>query len=46
MDMQAFFKLVPFSNSLYHYKGSLTTPGCEEQVNWYVNKNIVRISEN
>jgi len=29
---------------VYSYKGSLTTPGCNEQVNWFVIKNPATIS--
>jgi len=30
---------------VYAYKGSLTTPGCNEQVNWYVLKKPASVSE-
>ena len=39
-----FFKSLPKSNTFYHYKGSRTTPGCDENVEWYVNKNVARIN--
>ena len=29
----------------YYYKGSLTTPGCNEVVNWIVMENTIPISE-
>ncbi len=29
---------MPGSSDLYHYEGSLTTPGCDEVINWYVLK--------
>jgi carbonic anhydrase len=29
----------------YYYKGSLTTPGCNEVVNWIVMENTIAISE-
>eukprot|EP00727_Mastigamoeba_balamuthi_P004683 m51a1_g14212 putative carbonic anhydrase 2 (556) ;mRNA; f:166582-169296 len=33
------------STQYYHYKGSLTTPGCAEVVHWYVVKPIQQISQ-
>jgi carbonic anhydrase len=30
--------------SYYHYVGGLTTPNCDEIVNWVVNANVVKIS--
>lgn len=29
----------------FHYKGSLTTPGCFESVLWFVNQEVISISE-
>ncbi len=34
---------MPGSADFYHYEGSLTTPTCDETVNWYVFKEIINI---
>merc|ERR1719409_485328 len=36
MDLRAFQK--QFNGGYYHYRGSLTTPPCNEKVHWYVLK--------
>lgn len=38
------FKLLPKENLFWHYEGGLTTPTCDEAVNWYLNKNIIRVN--
>ena len=43
-----FIDLVDMDNNgpaYYYYKGSLTTPGCNEVVNWIVMENTIAISE-
>ena len=37
-------KLLPANGSYYHFSGSLTTPPCSEDVQWYVLKTPVEIS--
>jgi len=37
-------KLIPFGSRIYYYRGSLTTPGCNEVVDWYVFETPVQIS--
>ena len=35
--------LLPSSLDYYHYPGSLTTPGCDEVVQWFVLKETIRV---
>ncbi|MES9990922.1 MAG: carbonic anhydrase family protein [Candidatus Thiodiazotropha sp.] len=37
--------LLPADRELYHYSGSLTTPPCSENVNWFVMKNPIEVSD-
>ena len=37
--------LLPQERSVFHYSGSLTTPPCSENVNWYVMKTPVDVSD-
>jgi len=37
-DLENFYSYVPVSSGFYHYIGGLTTPDCNEIVNWYINK--------
>jgi carbonic anhydrase len=37
--------LLPYDKSFYRYKGSLTTPECQQVVTWTVFANTVEISE-
>jgi carbonic anhydrase len=37
--------LLPSDRSFYRFPGSLTTPDCNEVVNWYLMKNPVELSE-
>ena len=46
-DWESFANWVPIRSAFWHYEGGLTTPGCSEAVNWYINKKIFKItSEN
>ena len=38
-------ELLPADRSFYRFPGSLTTPICNEVVNWYVMKNPIELSE-
>lgn len=37
--------LLPENRSFYHYSGSLTKPPCSENVNWFVMKSPVEVSD-
>ncbi len=37
-------KLLPANRSYYHYKGSLTTPPCSEQISWNIFKTPIEAS--
>jgi carbonic anhydrase len=37
--------LLPAKRDVFHYSGSLTTPPCSENVNWYVMKTPVEVSD-
>ena len=37
--------LLPSDRSFYRFPGSLTTPDCNEVVNWYVMKTPIELSE-
>ena len=46
VDLANFFDLyVPANSNFWMYEGSLTTPPCSEIINWYVNKNVIRINK-
>ena len=34
------------ANEIFHWRGSLTTPGCNEAVSWYMFKKPIEISQN
>lgn len=36
---------VPLNGRFYNYPGGLTTPTCDEAVEWYVNQNPIRINK-
>ena len=36
---------VDLNSGFYHYLGSLTTPGCNESVNWVVLQNVLKITK-
>ncbi len=38
-------ELLPADRSFYHYSGSLTTPPCSENVNWFVMKTSIEVSD-
>jgi carbonic anhydrase len=38
-------ELLPADHQVFHYNGSLTTPPCSENVNWFVMKNPVEVSD-
>jgi carbonic anhydrase len=42
IDQETGLKATP---RFYHYQGSLTTPPCTENVNWFLFKDILTISE-
>ena len=37
--------LLPGNRKMFHYGGSLTTPPCSENVNWFVMKNPIEVSD-
>ncbi|MES9970738.1 MAG: carbonic anhydrase family protein [Candidatus Thiodiazotropha sp.] len=37
--------LLPADRQLFHYSGSLTTPPCSENVNWFVMKTPIEVSD-
>jgi carbonic anhydrase len=37
--------LLPANRDVFHYSGSLTTPPCSENVNWYVMKTPIEVSD-
>jgi carbonic anhydrase len=37
--------LLPSDRTVFHYSGSLTTPPCSENVNWFVMKNPIEVSD-
>jgi carbonic anhydrase len=37
--------LLPADRNVFHYSGSLTTPPCSENVNWFVMKSPVEVSD-
>jgi len=37
--------LLPANRQFFHYSGSLTTPPCSENVNWFVMKSEMQVSE-
>ena len=37
--------LLPDNHQLFHYSGSLTTPPCSENVNWFVMKSPIEVSD-
>ncbi|KRX01894.1 Protein phosphatase 2C (PP2C)-like domain [Pseudocohnilembus persalinus] len=39
------FSIYDFSNQFYYYQGSLTTPDCTEDVNWYLMGKAIPISQ-
>ena len=43
-DWESFSEWVPNRGSYWHYEGGLTTPGCDEAVNWHINQNIFKIN--
>ncbi|MTD41600.1 carbonic anhydrase family protein [Erwinia sp. CPCC 100877] len=45
ISLPALAELLPVNKSYYHYLGSLTTPPLTENVEWYVMKEPVEISE-
>ena len=44
VNMGEVFDLVPANSAFYAYPGGLTTPTCDEEVNWMVNKNVLRVN--
>jgi carbonic anhydrase len=44
INLKELFEYMPKHNSFWHYKGSLTSPNCSEIMDWYVNKNYIRVN--
>ena len=36
--------LLPYEKNYFHYSGSLTTPPCSENVNWFITQTPIEVS--